>query len=108
MVSRVGVSLVVISCNDLHRKIPIANWSLESRGDHSKENETIQVETKYLYIRDMFIKKNQQGLSIFLKIEKIFHGSYSALVRHVKSRMDYLEIFTWRGLSACSRVEIEL
>ena len=84
MVSRVGVSLVVVSCNDLHRKIPIANWSLESRGVHSKENETIQVETKYLYIRDMFNKKkeNQQGLSIFLKIEKIFHGSYSALVRH--------------------------
>ena len=83
MVSRVGVSLVVVSCNDLHRKIPIANWSLESRGVHDKENETIQVETKYLYIRDMFNKKKtQQGLSIFLKIEKIFHGSYSALVRH--------------------------
>ena len=67
MVSRVGVSLVVISCNDLHRKIPIANWSLESRGVHAKENEIIQVETKYLYIRDMFNKKKPTRVKYILE-----------------------------------------
>ena len=67
MVSRVGVSLVVVSCNDLHRKIPIANWSLESRGVHAKENETIQVETKYLYIRDMFNKKKPTRVKYILE-----------------------------------------
>ena len=38
------VSLVVVSYNDLHRKIPIADWSLESKWVHAHENEIIRVE----------------------------------------------------------------
>ena len=52
-----GVSLVVVSCNDLHRKIPIADWSLKSKRVHAQENETIRVE--YLHPRDMFKRTNK-------------------------------------------------